>query len=228
MYKALGKILSTYWKEYGGFSELLSSPIFHASVFATFLFALGLVEFDWRAFAIDALPTILGLSLAAYAITFSLMGSALHRALSLAVDRRQGIPLINVVNSTFFHVLLFQLAALIFAALSGGTGFNKLIALIPLEAEASKSVRELGFLVSQFLGFFLTSYSTMLLLSVGLAMFRLGRLNPTQARLEDERPDPGAANDDGSAIPAKIDLTKSWRFKLVAKLAKLLGLYESK
>ena len=120
MYSALFSIVRSYWRDNGGFSAWVSSPFFHASFIFSLLYLAGVISIDWREIAKSSLPTILGFSLAAYTITFTLMGSALHRALSVAIDKKSGISLIRIVNATFFHVILFQAIALLYSLTSNG------------------------------------------------------------------------------------------------------------
>ena len=221
MYAALRSIFRIYWQEYGGFRELIASPFLHFAALATVFYGFGALEFSWREFVLSSLPTILGFSLAAYAITFSLMGSALHRALSIAVDQRRGIPLINIVNSTFFHVLLFQVLALVYAVLSQGSLAANSLAMLPLTDEAKVAGVQSVAGFTDIFGFFLTTYSLMLLMSVGIAMFRLGRLSPDRQVAQDGRP----ANDDPAPAAELPDVTRTIRFRLVSGLARLLGLY---
>lgn len=226
MYKALFSIFATYWREYGGKKELLNSPFFHLAALATILFGNGLLEFDWRNFALDAFPTILGLSLAAYAITFSLMGSALHRALTIAVDKRRGLPLVNIVNATFFHVLVFQVLTLVFAVSTRGTAVNRLLRLVPLEKEASDVIMAYIYRFGEITGFFLTTYSLLLLLSVGIAMYRLGRLNPKQDLAPEDIAPTTVTNDNGESENFGREITGTVRFKILRRLAKVMRLYD--
>lgn len=221
MYAALRTIFGKYWQEYGGIPELFSSPFLHFAALATVFYGFGALEFSWREFVLSSLPTILGFNLAAYAITFSLMGSALHRALSIAVDQRRGIPLINIVNSTFFHVLLFQVLALVYAVFSQGSLAARVLAMLPLTDEAKVSGVQLIADFTDIFGFFLTTYSLMLLMSVGIAMFRLGRLSPDSQAGQGSLP----ANDDPAPATDLPDVTRTIRFRLVSGLARLLGLY---
>lgn len=222
MYRALLSIFRIYWREYGGVKELVCSPFFHLSLLASLFYSLGWIEFSWREFVISSLPTILGFSLAAYAITFSLMGSALHRALSIAIDKRRGISLIGIVNSTFFHVLVFQIITLTYAIFSKGRLADQLISSLPLESDASDQIYNGIFQFADVFGFFLTTYSLMLLLSVGIAMFRLGRLNPER---QSTTPAPVANDDDGPQSQSR-DVTKTLRFRFISRLARMLRLYD--
>ncbi|UNK78579.1 hypothetical protein MNQ96_13575 [Sphingopyxis granuli] len=217
MYTDLFRQINVYWKEYGGWLGFLSSPFVHISAIFTALYAAGYLPIDWHTLAITALPTLLGFSLAAYTITFTLMGSALHRALSAAIDNKSGISLIRTVNSTFFHVVIIQSLALLFSILNKGTLIPEIILAMPLIHTAK--INAISFVVSlgNITGFFLVIYSMFLLASIAIGMFRLGRLTP---------PAPFPANESQTnplvVEPDPIQQTK--RFKAVIFIGKLLGL----
>jgi hypothetical protein len=224
MYKTLLLILKTYWRDYGGFREWVASPFLHAAIVITGLYGLGVISFDWRALASSSLPTMLGFSLAAYTITFTLMGSALHRALSSAIDKDSGTPLIRIVNATFFHIVLFQSLALFNAVATQGSFFWEKLGGLPGFGSFRSFVLGITFHGGNLLGCFLITYSILLLFSVGFAMFRLGRLSTTV-------PPPStrvSANDDGAASePAPPPaITKTWRFAIVRFVARALRLYD--
>lgn len=150
------------------------------------------------------------------------MGSAIHRALSIAIDDRQGISLKNIVNSTFFHVLVVQVGSLIYAIVSSGSLVSELIKEFNTSTQYGFEVINRFYFAGDIFGFFLTTYSVTLLLSVGIAMFRLGRLDPdAQAN-----PKLTGANDDSVPQQKSPDITSTIRFKLIAQLARMLRIYE--
>ncbi|MDG5488259.1 hypothetical protein NYR55_06450 [Sphingomonas sp. BGYR3] len=218
MYSSLLKTIQTYWRENGGFVEWISSPFFHSSVLFSILYSFNIISFDWREISKDSLPTILGFSLAAYTITFTLMGSALHRALSTAIDKKSGMPLIRMVNATFFHVVLFQSLALLFSLSTDGDFYWRTFGGKPGFADALQVALFFTYYGGNFVGCFLTIYGVFLLLSVGLAMFRLGRLTTMPAKSV-------AANSNDLKEEEDSKVTRTWRFALVKGLAKILRLY---
>jgi hypothetical protein len=211
-----------YWRDYGGFREWIASPFLHLALVVTILYAFGVVAFDWRGLSTSSLPTMLGFSLAAYTITFTLMGSALHRALSAAVDKDTGTPLIRTVNATFFHIVLFQSLALFNAVATQGRYFWKLLGGSPGFGNLSSFLLGIIYHGGNLLGCFLITYSLLLLFSVGFAMFRLGRLSSNAA--------PRAANLNQAPAhppePPSTDITRTWRFAFVRFVAKTLRLYD--
>ncbi len=219
MYKGLFSTIKQYWTEYGGLGDFLRSPFTHFSFGATTLYGLGYIEVEWREIVIGSLPTVLGFSLAAYTITFTLMGSALHRALTNAKDPNTGLSLIRVVNSTFFHVIVFQALALIYALLSKGTLIGKIISYFITDTVVANWINQKVFYLGDVVGCFLAIYSFFLLLSVGIAMFRLGRITPPVKIAQ-------SANDDDNEIPEDREITETKRFKFIVWLSKRIGLYK--
>ena len=217
MYTDLFRQINIYWKEYGGWSGFLSSPFVHVSAISTALYTMGYLSVDWQNLALTALPTLLGFSLAAYTITFTLMGSALHRALSTAIDKKSGIPLIRTVNSTFFHVVIVQSIALIFSIMNKGTLVTGAIQSLPLTYTAKLDAIDIVNLIGNATGFFLVIYSVFLLASIAIGMFRLGRLAPPVPPPANEAQIPPPANESNP-----IEQTR--RFKAVILIGKFLGL----
>lgn len=222
MYRALFTSLKTYWREYGGLKSLLSSPFTHFALAITVVYKIGFITLDWRKIALDSLPTMLGFSLAAYTITFTLMGSALHRALTTAIDRSSGLPLIKIVNATFFHIVTFQSAALLFSLTTDGHLFFDILKE-PTNQETWRSpvlwaIVQMG----DATGAFLSIYAYFLLFSVAFAMFRLGRLTMSSSQSS-----PPVSNDNAAdTTPLQPEVIGTWRFAVVKFVAKALRLYD--
>lgn len=217
-YGGLAFAIKTYWKDYGGWKDVIQSPILHVSVLFSFAAYFGLIIMDWRALTVGMMPTILGFSLAAYAITFSLMGSKMHVALARAKDGN-GKPLVISVNATFFHNVFIQALALSFAVLSNGP----LIAIILRKSlSAGKAVDRLVSIevaVGSFVGPLLLCYAVLLLFSSGLAMFRLGRLAPASVAT------PTAVANDADPPPVAPESARELygiRWAIIRTVAKIL------
>lgn len=219
MYSALFGTIRSYWHDYGGFREWLQSPFVHFSVLVTALYMKGVVSLDWEKSAITSLPTVLGFSLAAYTITFTLMGSALHRALSTAVDEKTGMPLIRMVNATFFHVVFFQAISLIYATLTGGTYLWDKLGGKPGFTDTSSALLWIAYNGGRAAGCFLSVYSFTLLFSVCLAMFRLGKLS-TKSKLPEQKIIQDVHQDNNPPV------TDTFRFKIVKTVARILRIYK--
>jgi|GEM_PF-3294817 len=180
-YSSLLSILSRYWQDYGGLSEWIKSPFVHVSLIVAVLNLLRVIDYPWRQLSLSALPTILGFSLAAYTITFTLMGSRLHTALSLAIYPGRNNSLLISVNATFFHVVFVQALALIFSIITNGTFFwVQLGSQLDINTLAGRALIVIIYF-TQLLGSFLVNYAIILLFSIAIAMFRLGRLSQSAA-----------------------------------------------
>ena len=177
-YGGFALAMRTYWEDYGGWKDLFQSPILHVSVLLSIASLFDLISIDWRTLTIGMMPTILGFSLAAYAITFSLMGSKLHTALARATDGA-GKPLAISVNATFFHNVFIQALYLSFAVISKGPLFAKAIKNLSSPGDAQQIAIKVEVSAGDLFGTFLLIYAILLLFSSGLAMFRLGRLTPS-------------------------------------------------
>jgi hypothetical protein len=176
-YGGLAFAIKTYWKDYGGWKDVIQSPILHVSILLSVAAYFSLIILDWRTLTIGMMPTILGFSLAAYAITFSLMGSKMHVALARAQDG-SGKPLVISVNATFFHNVFIQALALSFAVLSNGPLISIILRRSLSAGTFVDQLVDIEVAVGSFVGPLLLCYAVLLLFSSGLAMFRLGRLAP--------------------------------------------------
>ena len=180
-YSSLLSILSRYWQDYGGLSEWIKSPFVHVSALVAALNVLQVIDYPWRQLSISALPTILGFSLAAYTITFTLMGSRLHSALSLAIYPGRNASLLISVNATFFHVVFIQALALIFSIVTNGTFFwVQLGTQLDIDTLTGRALIIVIYF-TELIGSFLVNYAIILLFSIAIAMFRLGRLSQSAA-----------------------------------------------
>lgn len=214
-YGGLWRAVKVYWNDYGGWRDLFQSPMFHMSVLIATLASLGMISIEWRVLTTSMMPTILGFSLAAYAITFALMGSKLHIALSDAVDGT-GRPLSRSVNATLFHNVFIQASCLSFAVITKGTLISLVLVQL-LGRKGAVSFIEMEHRIGEWLGLFLLVYAITLLFSSAIAMFRLGRLVPVKRNV------PVPAND-----RKELEETKSAqelygvRWALIRAFAKLL------
>lgn len=209
--------IAIYWSDYGGWSDFLRSPLLHVSVIVAIFESYGLLEIDWRILTIGMMPTILGFSLAAYAITFALMGSRLQAALTNGTDA-SGKSLAITVNATLFHNVFFQAISLAFAVITNGDLLARLISSLNMSRATTNALIHLEITVGNLAGCFFLVYAVFLLFSSGLAMFRLGRLLPS-------RPAPAVVAND--APPEHHDEpsaheTYGFRWTIIRAVAKIL------
>jgi hypothetical protein len=172
---------------------MLLSPLTHAALIVAAIYSFGGVSFDWRSVAISTLPTVLGFSLAAYVIIFTLMGGELHSALTQIIAKRRSANYLLIINSTFFHAIFVQVVAYIYSIFSRGDLFaamargNHIIGFPALDAEI------LLISATNLTGAFLTSYSLFLILGILVAVFRL-------ASATQPRPDRSTETEDNSHV----------------------------
>ncbi|MBO9516717.1 MAG: hypothetical protein J7493_01475 [Porphyrobacter sp.] len=160
----------------------------------------------------------MGFSLAAYTITFTLMGSALHRALTVAIDKKTGHKLIRIVNATFFHVVVFQAIALLYALLTKGSLVPSIVSWTVNDDQVAAWINVRVYFWGDVIGCFFAVYAFFLLLSVGLAMFRLGRISPPVVASSRGVPE--------HSQESEPPVVRTLRFKFVVWLSKRLRLYD--
>lgn len=162
-----------YFRSYGGWSAIFRSPLFLVALGAT---ALGYGNWwssdKWAGTSQSLIPNLLGFSLGTYAILFSLMTGRLKRALR-AVKNDQDVAFLDEINATFFHFILVQVCALLWAFLYQGAALYDLVQAIqpswPCIANLFGVLRPLG----GGIGFALLIYSITLIIGAALAVYRL-------------------------------------------------------
>ena len=158
--------------------------------------ALGLAvdsNESWKSVATSTLPTILGFSLGAYTLTFTLMGTELHTALQQAVHPKRRVSLLAMVNVTFFHAVFIQIVSYLFSVIASGTFFYKIIVVEGVYGHTWPTLFEWMKTAESFVGTFLVIYSIALMLSVTIAIYRLA--NIVRGSSTAATPDTSAASD---------------------------------
>lgn len=124
MYSGVAKIFRLYWSAYGEFQALVRSPYLHAATALLVLTAHTWLYTEWWTTSIGALPTMLGFTVAAFAV-FIGFGDEQYRALLAAPDEENpGAPSIYVsLCSTFVHFIVVQALALLAALLAQSWAF---------------------------------------------------------------------------------------------------------
>lgn len=171
--KPFASRIRRYFRAYGGWSAIFRSPLFLVAVGVTALGYGNWLDSDkWAGTSQSLIPNLLGFSLGTYAILFSLMTGRLKRALR-AVKNDQDVTFLDEINATFFHFILVQVAALIWAFLYQGTALYDLTQAIrphwPCIASVFSTMKALG----GGIGFVLLIYSITLIVGAALAVYRL-------------------------------------------------------
>lgn len=153
-YEGVWDVISHYWKIYGGFAVFIKSPYLHASlVFALFV-PLSKIK-DWYDVPLDVLPSVLGFSLAGYAMFLAFGDEAFRRLWAGKHPDGKESPFMGM-NARFLHFIVVQILAI----------------LLALNAKA----RELegGFIA--YLSYAAFLYSLFTALATGIELFRCSRM----------------------------------------------------
>lgn len=116
VYSSVGDIFSRYWRAYGGLRALLASPYFHCSlVFSALCFPLWSRN-GWWDLATDVLPTMMGFSLAAYAMLLSFGDEKFQRLMSRA--QVNDTNTFTELSATFVHFVIVQTIGFLLAIMA--------------------------------------------------------------------------------------------------------------
>lgn len=176
-YKGVHSAFGRYWAVYGGMAYVLGSPFCHAAVVLTVLCAPFWWSGDWWEKSFAVLPSLLGFSVAAFALLLA-VGDDKFKA-ALGTERKEGsASTLNDLAAKFFHFLLVQVIALVFAFLALGRPATWLVQNISaFDVSTALGVFLLvGTKVFHFLGFFLLSYSVLAALAATLSLFRVATI----------------------------------------------------
>lgn len=173
--RAFAKRLGSYFRDYGGWAAVFSSPIFLLALALTGLNYSMWLSAEWIEPAETLIPSLLGFSLGMYAIIFSIINNRLKNALQAVKDRRD-VPMLAVVNATFFHFILVQVIALIWALMFRGTALIDLFTVLSRSITGAMSVFFVLYAIGSFVGHLLLVYSVLLTISAALAVYRIAMI----------------------------------------------------
>lgn len=183
-YRGLFVSVGRYWKDYGGWKDFFGSPLLHLSVVISGASYRAWLKPDWVDLPLSLLPNLLGFSLGAYALIFSLANERLLGALS-AQPKHGGPTLLRVINATFLHFILIQTAAIIFALSQKSTLLVDLVGILNIERSVKLEVQRYMTITAGAFGYWLTVYAVVLLVGAAIAAYRLAIMSgkaatPTQ------------------------------------------------
>lgn len=176
--KSVLKVLSKYFRGYGGWRGLLSSPFFYISLMlALFSNQMWLVPIGispmWVELSRDIIPDLLGFSLGAYALLFNL-NERVRKALSELINKRD-ISYLDNVNSVFLHFIFVQFIAVTWSFVFNYSGFFDFLKFT-LPFGIVNFIYVVLYFTGSFLGAFLIFYSISLVVAAALAVFRLASI----------------------------------------------------
>ncbi len=165
--------LRRYFRAYGGWGAIFCSPLFLLALTLTGFGYGNWIDGDkWSSLAQSLIPNLLGFSLGTYAILFSLMTGRLKQALK-AVKNESGISFLEEINATFFHFILVQVAALLWAFLYQGTILFDLMQTAKPYWSCVTSAFRFVQVLGGATGYALLVYSISLIVASALAVYRL-------------------------------------------------------
>lgn len=164
-YKGVWNVISHYWTIYGGFPAFIKSPYLHTSIVIAFMVPLSKTE-DWYDVPLDVLPSVLGFSLAGYAMFLAFGDEAFRRLWAGKHSDGKESPFMGM-NARFLHFIVVQILAIILA----------------LNAKA----RELegGFIA--YLSYTAFVYSLFTALATGIELFRCSRTFDKVIAIQEEK-----------------------------------------
>ncbi|MBM2721249.1 hypothetical protein IPC1347_29755 [Pseudomonas aeruginosa] len=166
-YNGVRKIWGKYWDGYGGFRALFSSFYFYLALFLTLINYGAWSEPGWWDTVISSIPTILGFTLAGFAV-FLGMDSGFSRFMAKR-SKVSVSPFMSLV-SAFVHFIVMQAIALIFALTLKSLHFS--IAGLP---QWYYQAVYWGNRFFWFLAYLAFMYSVVLVFSATFAIFRASR-----------------------------------------------------
>jgi len=173
-YSSPATTLRRYWKGYGGCSALLSSPYFHAAIILS-LPGAWWAPGAWPEKVEAIVPSLLGLSLAGYAILLALGSGDFFE--KIRKPKANGRPsTLEGISTAFLHFVIVQALALVMAL------------LYPVLVEAAPALRgwmqDLGYpwayvtlkLVLGFVGWLGLFYSVTCMIALSFRLYRMIQL----------------------------------------------------
>lgn len=141
---------------------------------------------SWVDLPLSLLPNLLGFSLGAYALIFSLADERLLAALNAPTT--DGSPTkLRMVNATFLHFILIQTAAIIFALANKSTLLIDLTGYLPASSCLIKTIQLILEAAAGLIGYFLTVYAVVLLIGAALAAYRLAIMSGRAASIAQQQ-----------------------------------------
>lgn len=157
--------LKILYKNYGGMKSLLSSSYFYIAVLFTSICWRLAVEDRWSALALSILPTLIGFSIAAFAIFFAIMDDRAREALRAPEPSLGDRSPLLIVASSAVHAIIVQIVGLLFSIAFSAKPIPAPVCMI----EQSIFVN----IALSCVGLFLLSYGIILIVASVLSIFRI-------------------------------------------------------
>ena len=175
-FKPFIRNLRRYFDAYGGWPDVLGSPLFLSSLFISAVSYRQWLKPEWTDAAYALLPSLLGFSLGTYALLFSLITSRVKSALR-AVKNENAVSALEQVNAIFFHFIFVQVLGLLWAFGFDGSLLADLSAWMRPDMPFIWTIFLAFKAAGAFIGFLLMIYSVALVGGAALAIYRLALIS---------------------------------------------------
>lgn len=170
------KALIRMYAEAGGWKFAFGTPYIYISAFLTFLFYDWSGHNNWADLAIGMFPSLVGFSLASFAIVLALFGA--DRLAKLSIPRVPGqVSPLTKLTTIIVHTAATQVIALSLAFASKQKGLCEVKEICGYQNFIYEVCRHTTFsAIVNVSGMFLTVYGMMLILSTLITMFQTSEL----------------------------------------------------
>jgi hypothetical protein len=163
-YAGVWNVIKQYWQIYGGAADLIKSPYLHVSIALSFVIPLWKMD-DWYDVPLDVIPSILGFSLAGYAMFLAFGDENFRSLLAGNYDDGKASPFMRF-NSTFLHFIIVQVIAILLSV--------------------NAKVRDLEGGIVAFFSCVVFAYSLLTALATAVEVYRCSRMFDAFAKQNDE------------------------------------------
>lgn len=167
-------ILKMYF-DCGGLGYVFRTPYIYLAALLTLLLADPSRDADWASLTIGMFPSILGFSLATFAIVLAILGE--NRVAKLSISRNSRPSSLARLTALIVHTALIQAIALLIAFSLKQGGACRLRFNEELSAQIQNICEQMNLSgVIYYSGLFLTIYGLFLLISTLLAVYQTALL----------------------------------------------------
>lgn len=170
-----------YWRAYGGFASLYKSKFLYLAIFITWLSYPVWSQPKWWDQVTTILPTILGFTIAAFAIFLSLGNKIFKSAVHKRRDRGR-VPLYLKICAIFAHQTFVQASAVLFAIV-----LPALYQRPGPQSEFLASLNEFTRIGVWGIAYFLFIYGVLLVVAGGMNIYSIATLIQTAEEVEADR-----------------------------------------
>lgn len=104
-------IVAVYWRSYGGFKALFSSPYLRAAFILSLMLYPQWSQPNWWDLVLSIMPNLLGFSLGGFAMWIAIGDDDFRKLISGEVGDNEPSPYMEV-NAAFVHFVILQMLAL--------------------------------------------------------------------------------------------------------------------